>query len=264
MGWLGKVVGGTFGLMLGGPLGMIAGAAFGHLFDASPQQEAGAAHQKPFWYTGPNTNERIESQEQAQMVFFVATFSMLGKLAAVDGSVSEPERSKVREFIGNELRLQGQARDAANRIFETASHSGGSFEQFAQQFYQLFHSNHQMLELMIDILYRVSYADGDLSVAEDALIRRAADLFGFSFERTQTIRNRYNTSERTHAAYSVLGISQSASDEEVKSSYRRLVSEYHPDKIASKGLPEEFVKFAGDKFREIQEAYEQIRKQRGI
>ena len=55
-----------------------------------------------------------------------------------------------------------------------------------------------------------------------------------------------------------------ASIEEIKKQYRKLVSEYHPDKIASKGLPEEFTKFANDKFREIKEAYEAIKEERGF
>jgi DnaJ like chaperone protein len=61
-----------------------------------------------------------------------------------------------------------------------------------------------------------------------------------------------------------LGCSSSDSDEIVKKAYRRLVNEYHPDKNASRGLPEEFEKLAADKFREIQQAYEAIRRERGF
>ena len=57
-------------------------------------------------------------------------------------------------------------------------------------------------------------------------------------------------------------MSPSDSDEKIKSQYRKLVMEYHPDRIVSKGLPEEFTKFAQDKFREIQEAFDMIKKER--
>ncbi|WP_291465837.1 DnaJ domain-containing protein [Desulfobacula sp.] len=57
---------------------------------------------------------------------------------------------------------------------------------------------------------------------------------------------------------------ETSSNEEIKKQYRKLVSEYHPDKIEAKGLPEEFIKFANDKFKEIQEAYDTIKKERGI
>lgn len=262
MGWLGKVIGGTFGFMFGGPLGLVAGAAFGHLFDASGDQ-ASAGQQRQFWYSGGQQPGAMQ-QEQAQMVFFVAAFSMLAKLVTADGEVSEAERRKVLEFIDNDLRLRGQGRDAALRIFETAQHSKESFDQFAAQFYDVFKTNAQMLDLMIDIFYRVSYADGRLSSAEDSLIRQAGRLFRFSDERLELARKRYGAHESSSHSYTVLGLSPNATDEEVKKSYRKLVSEYHPDKIASKGLPEEFVTFASDKFREIQSAYDDIRKVRGL
>lgn len=250
MGWFGKIVGGTFGFVFGGPLGMIAGAAFGHLYDASSQQGY--------------TSQRITGQEQIQMMFFVASFSMLAKIATADGAVSAAEQRKVEEFIDKDLRLQGKSRQAALQIFQTAQHNAGTFDQFAQQFYQMFHANTQMLELMIDILYRVSYADGQMSQAERQMIHRAGRTFGFSAAGMETIESRYRAKGSSESSYAVLGLSPQASNEEVKRSYRKLVSEYHPDKIASKGLPEEFIKFAHEKFREIQEAYEDIRKARGI
>ena len=64
-------------------------------------------------------------------------------------------------------------------------------------------------------------------------------------------------------AYAQLGLESGATDAEVKKAYRKLVSEYHPDKIISKGLPEDFIKFAEEKFREINEAYEAIKKAKG-
>ena len=55
---------------------------------------------------------------------------------------------------------------------------------------------------------------------------------------------------------------ETATNQEIKKQYRKLVSEYHPDKIEAKGLPEEFIKFANDKFREIQEAYDVVKKEK--
>jgi DnaJ like chaperone protein len=59
-------------------------------------------------------------------------------------------------------------------------------------------------------------------------------------------------------------VNRQSSDAEIKKRYRELVQAYHPDKISSKGLPDEFVQLAHEKFREIQSAYEEIKKERGI
>lgn len=64
--------------------------------------------------------------------------------------------------------------------------------------------------------------------------------------------------------YAILGCSKDDPDDRIKKQYRTLAFEYHPDKIASKGLPEEFIQLANDKFREIQEAYDAVKKERGL
>jgi DnaJ like chaperone protein len=108
----------------------------------------------------------------------------------------------------------------------------------------------------------VSVADGAMNAAEERLIQSAVRIFNFSDAAYQKLKSRYVRTNDTY--YAILGVSTSDSDEEIKSRYRKLVMEYHPDKIVSKGLPEEFTKFAEDKFREIQQAYDEIKKERGI
>ncbi len=271
MGWIGKIIGGTVGFVLGGPLGMIAGAVFGNVFDKAPLQgesrtgsEQSGQTRFGYW-SGQQT---AQSQEQAQMVFFVGAFSMLARLASVDGGVSAAERNKVEEFITRDLRLDPQSSAVALQIFETASRSGGSFEQFAVQFYDSFRMNRQMLELMIDIFYRVSFADGRITAKEEALINRAGEIFRFTRDQMDAVRRRYGSSSAAGGglsrAYAVLGLKPDAENDEIKRAYRKLVSEYHPDKIASKGLPDEFTKFAADKFREIQSAYDELKSARNL
>jgi len=138
--------------------------------------------------------------------------------------------------------------------------SQGSFRDFAKQFYMEFQSQPQLLDLMIDILLRVSVADGFLSKDEEDLILSAARTFKFTEEEYTKLRSRYVKDFEKY--FAVLKSKSSDSNDQIKKRYRKLVLEYHPDKIASKGLPEEFMKFANDKFREIQEAYEVIKKER--
>ncbi|MCK5156194.1 MAG: co-chaperone DjlA [Spirochaetales bacterium] len=260
MGWIGKIIGGTVGFMLGGPLGMIAGAVFGNVFDHAPQQTSGVKA------AFGQQSKTAGSQEQAQMVFFVGAFSMLAGIASADGTISYAERKKVEEFIRKDLKLDPQSSTIAMQVFETAGSSSGSFSQFATQFYDSFKYNRQMLDLMIDIFYRVSYADGRMSAAEETLINLAGRIFQINQEKMRTIKQQYGTGNAAGSAraFAVLGVTANASNDEIKKSYRKLVSEYHPDKISSKGLPEEFVTFASDKFREIQAAYEELRVSRSL
>jgi len=256
MGWLGKIVGGTIGFALGGPLGAIAGAAFGHAFDTSDQRYLGDEGARF------GQADRLSNAEEAQMTFFVAAFSMLAKLVKSDGRVSREEVTSIEQFMIHDLRLDAQSRMVAMNIFQTAMDSPGSFEDFAAQFYHQFQMQPQLLEVMVDILLRVSIADGALSAAEEELILKAVRVFHFSDTRYQTLKSKYVRDIDKH--YATLGTSRSASNEEIKKQYRKLVHEYHPDKIASKGLPEEFTQFAESKFREIQEAYDIIKRERHL
>ncbi len=231
-------------------MGAIAGAAFGHFFDKANQA---------YLETGGPT---LSPHEGAQMTFFVAAFSMLAKVARADGRVTQAEVAAIESVIQHELRLSAQSRQAAVRIFEAALNAPDAFEDYARQFYGAFHSNPQLLEFMLDILMRVAMADGQVCEEEERLLRRAALIFGFSEQYFENLRSRFRGVD--DSAYSVLGLEPDVPDEELKHRYRTLVKEYHPDRIASKGLPEEFTRFAQEKFREIQEAYESIKKERGL
>lgn len=250
MGWLGKIMGGTIGFALGGPLGAIAGVALGHTFDVNNKQ----------YHTG--ARQRLSYHEQAQMAFFVATFSMLAKLAQADGRVSPEEIQTIEDFMSQELNLSLESKRFAVEIFETALRSETPFRDFATQFYHHFHHQPQLLDLMIDVLLRVSIADSTFSDSEQRLISSAAQIFNFSEQKYEELKSRYGLGCNKY--YAILGTDNNATNEEIKKQYRKLVKEYHPDRIASKGLPEEFNQFAHDKFREIQEAYDAVKQERGI
>jgi DnaJ like chaperone protein len=250
MGIIGKIVGGTLGFALGGPLGGIAGAVFGHAFD----RDADTFQQEKV--------QHLSAIEESQLAFFVSTFSMLAKLVKADGQVSQKELDVVEKFAAHDIGLSGEHRRVALNLFSAALESPASFEDFAVQFSQRFSGQSQLIEMMIDILLRVSVADGRLTTSEEALILSAVRIFGLNEGRYTQIKSRYVDS--ADKAYQILGCRKEDSNEQIKKQYRTLVHSYHPDKVLSKGLPDEFVELAHDKFREIQAAYEQIRKERGF
>lgn len=285
MSWIGKIIGGTLGFMIGGPLGLVAGAALGHLFDKSSEMTEGEGPygvEKPQskYYGQPTASE----SEKRQMVYFVSVFSMLSKLCTADGAVNQRSKARVERFIQENMGGNPQAVQLARNIFEEALRSEYSFESFAVQFYSYFGGDTNMLVTMMHMLFQVSMADGMMTDGEARLIDSAGVVFRFSFFTMDSFKRQYQfhtassgysynaggyreqtvRSGASSHAYDVLGLSPDASDEDIKKAYRKLSIEYHPDMVASKGLPEEFSRFATEKFKEISAAYQEIKKERGL
>ena len=250
MKWVGKFIGGAVGLAVGGPVGAVAGAALGHACDEGCIQ--GLCDSGPL-LSGDNTT---------QFAFYTSTFSMLAKLVHIDGRVSQEEINAIENFMVRDLELNAESRNLAVRVYRSALKSEKNFQDFAVSYYRHLHARPQMLEFMIDVLMRVAVADGALKESEEKLIRSAAAIFNVSDDAYRAIRAKHVNS--LDHAYAVLESEPGDSSVTIKQKYRRLAADYHPDKIAAKGLPEAFVQFAHEKFREIQSAYETIRHERGL
>jgi DnaJ like chaperone protein len=238
--WIGKIFGGSIGLMLGGPLGAILGATIGHTL---VDQQA----------TAPG---RFSDLERKQAIFFTAIFAMLGKMAKADGVVCRDELQVVEQFMAENLRLDANARKFAVGIFNEAKDSQTSFEAYARQFGQVFYNEPQLRQMFYELLFRLAMADGVLHPAEERLLKSAPTLIGLPESLYETLRRQLV--KDLAPLYAMLGIEESASDQEVKKAYRQLATEYHPDKIIAQGLPDDFQKFAEDKFKDINAAYESI------
>ncbi len=246
MSWFGKIMGGSVGFMFGGPIGALVGATLGHaLIDDRVR-------------SGYAESGKMTGQEQRQAVFFTATFAMLGKMAKADGRVCQDEINAVRSFMSDKLRLDAAHQQFAIGIFNEAKDNATPFEDYARQFAQVFHNDPQLRMMFYEMLFSVALADGVLHPAEENMLRAAPALLGLHGNIFDTVRRQY-VSDLSHH-YATLGLENGADAGEVKKAYRKLVSEYHPDKIVAKGLPEDFIKFAEGKFREINEAYEAITK----
>jgi DnaJ like chaperone protein len=259
MSWFGKIIGGTLGLFVGGPIGAIGGAALGHfMFDR--HDEGGGAFG---WgeQIGAGQRQRVFTTEQTQATYFVALFSMLGKLAKADGTVSQAEGEAFKAML-KQMPLNRDQRQFAINIFNEAKRSPYSIEDFARQFRQITAGRTEIHTQMVDMLYQLAAVDQHLHEQEERAIRSVSRILGLSDSQVDGIKAKYFEEAGSH--YQVLGISPSASDDEVRKAYRELARQYHPDTVVSKGLPEEFVTFAHTRFKEIQAAYDSIKKERGI
>ena len=196
--------------------------------------------------------------------FFDGTFSMLAKIASADGSVSPGVKQKINRFMVNDLRLDNYSYQYARTVFNSALNGGPSFETLADRFYVAFNGNPAIFQTLMDMFYNVASDDGRISAREEAMLNYAASRFAIPESVIQALKRKYGmASGGTSRAYAVLGLTESATETEIKKAYRRLILEYHPDTVAQKGGPE-FKEYATKKFVEIQQAYEEICAQRGI
>lgn len=283
-GMIGGIAGFLLGTMVGGPLFGIIGAVIGSSLGRGlnvMESRGGFSSQ-----AGTSGSDNM---------FFVALFSMLGKMAKADGYVSDSEMETVKQFMVRELNLDSHLQSQAMLIFNNSMTSPESFEQYAQQFYNQFRGRPQFIQLMLDALLRVAYADKQIHQAEQHLLDSAVRIFRVPAYTYESLKNRYasgsysssgntsgsgsynsysgSSSGRSAGSsygtasglnYAVLGCTADSSDGDIRKAYRKKAAEFHPDKIAAKGLPAEFTNFANEKFREIQEAYEAIKKARNL
>ncbi len=220
-------------------------------------------------------------------VFMETLFSMLGRLAAADGRVSPEEEQAFRNVVIHELGITEPASVAsAMETFRRAASGSRPMGEFARKAAETFRSRPQLLEMMLIIMIRVTVAKGALHAEEDRLMAEAASIFGFHPGAYKNLKARYSYAQggfsgsgggqqssanqsgfgsfNLKEAYSILEVAENASEAEIRKAYRKKAAEYHPDKIAAKGLPEEFTDLANAKFQEIQKAWEQIREARGF
>lgn len=254
MSWFGKITFGTLGLFLGGPLGAIAGAALGHLLVDTGIRAAGRTIEST---RGP----QLGHTEQTQATYFISLFSILGKLSKIDGVVSREEIAVVDGFI-NSLPMAESEKQFARQVFNEAKNSRYTIEDFAVQLYQTTGAQPTLLLSFLDLLFRIAAADGKLHPAEEAALRKIQESFNVSNRQFADIQARYFKDIDKY--YKMLNCTPESSNEEIKSNYKKLVKDFHPDTIIAKGLPEEFIDFASNRFREIHESYEKIRQERNF
>lgn len=230
----GKIAGAGVGLAVGGPLGALVGAVAGHL-----------------------VIDRALADDE--VVFTVALIALSAKMAKADGEVTEAEIRAFEEV----LQVPDAERANVKRVYKIAQQDVAGFQAYAEQVAKIYRGKPAVLEDVLDALFHIAKADQIVHPAEIEYLRIVADIFGFSEVEFARIRASHLGTDRTDP-YLVLGITPSISDEDLKTAYRRLVRENHPDTLIARGVPKEFVAIANEKLATINVAYEKILRQRGL
>lgn len=242
--------------MLGGPLGAMLGAALGHNFDKGLRLSDE--------YRGAGYGD----QERVQAAFFTATFSIMGHIAKADGKVTQAEIAN-SESIMARMQLNTEQRKAAIKLFNEGKADDFPLHDVLVQFRKECHRRTSLIQMFLEIQISTAFSDRKLHPTEKSILYKIADELGFSRAQLDHLFHLAGGTPPPKTqkaaiteAYEVLGVSTTATDDEVKKAYRRLMNQHHPDKLVSKGLPEEMIKLANEKTQQIKEAYDLIRKSR--
>ncbi|WP_235263429.1 co-chaperone DjlA [Nitrincola sp. A-D6] len=217
-----------------------------------------------------------------QQLFFRATFTVMGKIAKADGRVTESEIDFAREVMAR-MQLNEAAKQQAIQYFSQGKQADFDMQSVLKPLALVLRHRLPVKLMFLELQLQVAMADGDMSAAELSVIEEICHLLAFSSIEMRAVMQRIQAAQafarhagdwdhatgRSHEslmaeAYGVLGISESASDAEIKKAWRKLMSQHHPDKLVSRGMPEAMMQLAKERTQEIQSAYDRIRTARGF
>lgn len=271
--FLGRIIGTVLGYWILNIIGAAIGFVVGHYFDKG--------FSKASQYIGPENRQAIEK------AFFDAVFPLLGRLAKSDGRIS-PEEVASTENLMSKMGLSSEARAEAIECFKRGAEPDYDVDAALSEFLAVCGKHNNLKQILLVYLITIAYADGVLHEKEEALMLEIASTLGYSrfafnhllgmvkaqshFYQGQQDKAGYRNqgyrqqapqqANQVQLAYQALGVDSDISDKELKYAYRKLMSEYHPDKLSGRGVPEDMVKLATERSQEIQSAYELLKKSR--
>lgn len=253
-------MGTVLGYVVGGLLGALVGAFAGRLFDSGLKTS--------LLFGSPEKKQHIE------LVFFKTVFTIIGYIAKADGRVSEEEIGQTEALMA-QLGLSADHRREAIELFKQGTQPDFQLDNVLNEFKDSCHQFPNLTQMLLVYLVGVALADGVLHPAEEQSLRAVAQGLGYSataFEQLMAMIKAQSNFHHGHhtggspedlaLAYQALGVTQESTDAEIKRAYRRLMSEYHPDKLIGDGVPEDMVRVATEKSQEVQTAYDLIKKDR--
>ena len=255
----GKLIGALVGwVLLRNPVAVVLGVLFGHLWDVGAIG-AGNLSASPRDFIGP-------------------LFGLAGAIAKSDGRVSEPEIAATEKLIAR-LGLLTEQRAEAIARFKDGKQDSFNADLAIAQLRDWCRGRRDRAYILLDLLLEIVFAEGTLAPEKLALVRKLCLVLGVHEQELAALAamrgygfgytgGGYRQSQQAPGSppgkdpYAVLGITRAANEREIKTAYRRLMSQHHPDKLCD--VPETLKRRAEERAREINAAYEKIRAERGI
>jgi len=232
-----KWIAGALGWAMGGPIGGILGFALGAISDEASQTY------KPGTAALPND-------------FSAALLVLCAAVMKADNRLMKTELEYVKQFFTRQFGIEITRQRML--VLREVLKQDIPVHDVCQQIRMNVDSSSRLQ--LLHLLFGVAAADGNVNKEEQDLLQLIASLIGISERDYVSLQSMFV--KDGDAAYKILEIEKSSADDEVKKAYRRMAMKYHPDKVHHLGA--EFQKDAQEKFKKINEAYEKIKKERGI
>ena len=233
----GSLIGGMVGFSLGGPFGMLLGSLIGGKISRARSRGNFGAFAQP------------------QQIFALSLIVLSAKLSKADGNVSREELIAVKD----KLKIPENEIAQVGKIFNKAKEESTGYEPYAQQIAQIYKGNINVLEEVINILFYIAEADGEVSSSEIAMIENISKIFGLTQVQFNSIKESRKGSDKLNP-YIVLGSNTEEDLSSIRKKYIQLSKENHPDLLISKGVPPEVIEESKKKMRAINSAWGQIQK----
>ncbi|WP_019528694.1 co-chaperone DjlA [Dasania marina] len=259
---VGKIIGAVLGFTVAGPFGALLGLMAGHFFDRGLGQAMGFDYQA--------------NRVQQQQLFFDTVFKVMGHLAKADGHISKEEVSQAEQLM-TRLGLSAEHRQQAIELFQQGAKPEFNLQQSIAQFVEKGGRSHNLPALLLEFLFTIAMADGELHPNEKEILANVAGYMGIGSRQFEQLLAMLMAQQHFHQgaggqqqtsandldkAYTALGLEKTVSDKDLKHAYRKLMSAHHPDKLIAQGVPEDMMKVATEKAQDIQVAYDLIKKSR--
>ncbi len=215
---------------------------------------------------GSEPNAQVPDGGHTELVFTIAMFASLGRIAKIDGRVTQGEvkyATAIMQLMGLEQECRMQAID----YFEQGKLPKSDVLSCVQNMVKMIGARSPLADLFLKIQCRMAYIKGDIRLKEKLLLRDTAEILGFSVVEFLDIctqmqshadYKQYKARNHIRNAYSILQLEPNAEDGDIRRAYLRMMSRYHPDKLVRDNLSEETLKQAQEKSTAIRDAYEAL------
>ncbi len=253
----GKLAGAATGLAIGGPIGALIGVFAGHFIIDRSNWERQEGERE----IGQDVRTRREADRgtQDQIAFTIGVIALAAKLAKADGTVTRDEV----EMFKRVFPIPPEEEANVGHLFNLAKQDVAGFEAYAKQIASLFRARPGVLEDLLDSLFLIARADGQLHAGEQDFLHRVGEIFGLSDDQFNRMRAAHFGPDRQDP-YVIMGVDRTITSDDLKHAYHRLVRENHPDSLIGRGVPPEFVRTATERLAAINVAYDRICRERGI